>query len=420
MSKQKYNKPRGMQDIFGDDQLIWTYIVSNFESLCKDAGLAKISTPIMENTELFSRAVGDSTEIVNKEMYTFEDRSGNSLTLRPEGTAGVVRAYIENGMSSMAKPVGLYYASEPVFRYERPQSGRYRQHHQLGIEILGDSSESTDVQVICLGARLLKNLNIKSKVSINSIGTIQDRNNYIEVLKTYFEKYINDLPEINQLQLQKNPLRILDTKDPDIIEIVEGAPSILDYLSKDSSAKFQAVLEMLEAYGVYYELNSRLVRGLDYYNDIVFEYISESGAGKDSLGGGGRYDGLISQMGGANTPAVGLGMGIERLKIEIDAMGFKPASKKTDVYVVAIGGLAVTEATIAREKLLDLGLSVGSNFTRKSISDQLSLASKKNSKYALIIGEKEAKEGRYILKDLTSGSQQALELESITDILKPS
>lgn len=233
---QKYQKPRGMQDWLPIDNMYWNAIVDIFTESCRNAGFKKISTPMLENTELFSRAVGEQTEVVSKEMYTFNDRSDHSLTLKPESTAGVVRAYIENGMASLPKPIKFYYV-EPHFRYERPQAGRFRQHHQLGVEILGDGTTAADVHIISLASRVLRKLKINSKLSLNSIGSGQDRKKYAEVLQGYFAPYEKELPEINRQQLKHNPLRILDTKDEDIRPLVMDAPQILDYLSKEASAK---------------------------------------------------------------------------------------------------------------------------------------------------------------------------------------
>jgi histidyl-tRNA synthetase len=418
MSK-KYQKPRGMQDWLPDDQKLWGYITETFIDICRSSGAGRISTPILESTELFTRAVGEETEVVSKEMYTFTDRSDNSLTLKPESTAGVVRAYIENGMASMPKPITLYYI-EPHFRYERPQAGRYRQHHQLGFEVFGDATSTTDVHVIALGSRLLNNLGIAHKVLINSIGSIEDRQNYIEVLKAYFEEHKDKLPDINKAQLEKNPLRILDTKDEGVMKLVEGAPHIIDYLSKESSARFQSILEMLEGCGIEYELNTRLVRGLDYYNDIVFEYIASREGASFSVGGGGRYDALVSQMDGVDTPAVGFGLGIERIKLELEEMNYAPEIKNPDVFVVAIGKDASVDAEVMLEKLLNAGISARSNFSKKSMGDQLALAAKLGVKYSVVIGDREAQQKEVIIKDMASGNQQVDKQDKLIDNIKNS
>ena len=416
MATNKYQKPRGMQDILPKKQQIWSAVTTKFTRNAENAGFGRISTPILESTDLFRRAVGEQTEVVSKEMYTFEDRSGNSLSLKPESTAGVVRAYIENGMASLAKPVKLYYI-EPHFRYERPQAGRFRQHHQLGMEVFGDSSAAADVHVIMQGSRLLSGLGLEHKVAINSIGSKSDRASYVEALGSYFSKRRSDLPETNQLQLDNNPLRILDSKDEKVIALIEEAPQILDYLGKESSKRFQQVLEILEGCSVEYELNSRLVRGLDYYNDTVFEYVVDKSLFGDSLGGGGRYDDLTAQLGGPDTPAVGLGMGIERICEVLSKQGFKPEKARLDVFVVAIGSSALGYAASIRERLLDAGLSVGANFTRRSIGDQLAIASKQNARYAVVVGEREAKQKEAIIKDMSSGNQHTEKNDSILSAL---
>lgn len=416
MANQKFQRPRGTQDILPSEQGLWALITSEFVKDTENAGFGRISTPILESTELFTRAVGEQTEVVSKEMYSLEDKSGHSLSLKPESTAGVVRAYIENGMASLATPVKLYYI-EPHFRYERPQAGRYRQHHQMGVEIFGDDSELSDAHVIKLGSRILNELGVDHKVILNSIGVSTDRLKYIEALKRYFEQHEQDLPEINQAQLKKNPLRILDSKDESVVRLINDAPQILDYLSKDSAKRFQKVLESLESCGVGYELNSRLVRGLDYYNDTVFEYVAITGEIRDSLGGGGRYDKLVSLMGGADTPAVGFGMGIERIRDFLTAKGRKAKKPSCEVFVVAIGKDSAAYAEELRERLLDTGLSVGANFTKRSIGDQLSIASKNHARYAVIVGEREAKQKEAIIKDLSSGNQHTEKNDSIITML---
>ena len=415
----KYQKPRGMQDLLPEDQRIWSFITETFVGICKSAGAERISTPTLESTDLFTRAVGEGTEVVSKEMYTFEDRSGKSLTLKPESTAGVVRAYIENGMSSLPKPVTLYYI-ESHFRYERPQLGRYRQHSQLGFEIFGDSTVTSDVHTIALASRLLNKLGLKHKVLINSIGSLDDRQKYIEVLREYFEQHKHKLPEINQLQLDKNPLRILDTKDEGVMKLVEDAPHIIDYLGKESSERFQSILEMLEGCGIEYELNTRLVRGLDYYNDIVFEFVASREGASFSVGGGGRYDGLVSNMGGPETAAVGFGLGIDRIKIELEEMGFQPEIKNPDVFVVAIGKDAALDAEVVLERVLNEGIKAQSNFSKKSMGDQLAIAAKLGVKYAVIIGDKEAQQKEAIIKDMASGNQQVEKQDKLIDNIKKS
>jgi histidyl-tRNA synthetase len=415
----KYQKPRGMQDLLPEDQRVWSFITETFVEICKSAGAERISTPTLESTDLFTRAVGEGTEVVSKEMYTFEDRSGKSLTLKPESTAGVVRAYIENGMSSLPKPVTLYYI-ESHFRYERPQLGRYRQHSQLGFEIFGDSTVTSDVHTIALASRLLNKLGLKHKVLINSIGSLDDRQKYIEVLREYFEQHKHKLPEINQLQLDKNPLRILDTKDEGVMKLVEDAPHIIDYLGKESSERFQSILEMLEGCGIEYELNTRLVRGLDYYNDIVFEFVASREGASFSVGGGGRYDGLVSNMGGPETAAVGFGLGIDRIKIELEEMGFQPEIKNPDVFVVAIGKDAALDAEVVLERVLNEGIRAQSNFSKKSMGDQLAIAAKLGVKYAVIIGDKEAQQKEVIIKDMASGNQQVEKQDKLIDNIKNS
>ena len=416
MAKNQYQKVRGMQDILPADQVAWQHIVQTFVSVCEAAGLSRISTPILEDAQLFIRGVGEATEVVHKEMYTLTDRGKNVLALKPEGTASVVRTYLESGMPSWPKPVGLFYV-EPLFRYDRPQEGRYRQHHQLGVEIFGVSAPAVDVHTIALAKRFCDRLGLATSLQVNSIGSLEARQRYQEVLLNYFKPHQSKLTDLAKKQLTTNPLRLLDSKEANMQELIEKAPQILDFLDKASKEHFAAVLEALDDLGIGYDVNPRLVRGLDYYNQTVFEFKGTREGSQDSLGGGGRYDGLVEQLSGQPTPAVGFGLGLERIKLELEATGKVIETKKPDVYTIYLGEEAQKAALTLSERLLDDGLSVRIDLTTKTMKDQLARASKAEAKFALIIGGQELKAKKAILKDLKSGNQDTIDIAKASEKL---
>lgn len=419
MSKVQFQKVRGMQDILPADQVAWQHIIQTFTEVCEAAGLSRISTPLLEDAQLFIRGVGEATEVVHKEMYTLTDRGNSVLALKPEGTAGVVRVYMENGMASWPKPVSLYYV-EPLFRYDRPQAGRYRQHHQLGVEIFGVSAPAVDVHTIALARRFYDRLGLTTSLQVNSIGSLEARKRYQEALREYFEPYTSKLTDLAQKQLVTNPLRLLDSKEANMQEYIEKAPQILDYLDKASKEHFAAVLEALDDLGIGYDVNPRLVRGLDYYNQTVFEFKGTREGSQDSLGGGGRYDGLVEQLGGQQTPAIGFGLGLERIKLELEATGKVIDTKKPDVYMIYLGEAAQKAALTLSEKLLDDGLAVRIDLSTKTMKDQLARASKVQAKFALIIGEAELKAKKSILKDLKTGNQEPVDITKASEKLAES
>lgn len=416
MSKVQFQKVRGMQDILPIHQPTWQYIVSTFVDVCEAAGLSRISTPILEDAQLFIRGVGEATEVVHKEMYTLTDRGKNVLALKPETTASAVRVYLENGMASWPKPVSLYYI-EPAFRYDRPQEGRYRQHHQLGVEIFGVSTPTADAHTIALAHRLYSRLGLATSLQVNSIGSLEARKRYQEALGEYFKPHQSKLTDLAKKQLQNNPLRLLDSKEDNMQELITKAPQILDYLDKASKEHFEAVLEALDDLDIGYDVNPRLVRGLDYYNQTVFEFKGTRVGSQDSLGGGGRYDGLVELLGGQPTPAVGFSLGIERIKLELEATGHKLEAQKPDVYVVYLGSEAQKVALTLSEKLLDDGFSVRIDLSAKTMKDQLARASKAEARFALIIGEHEFKSEKAVLKDLKTSSQETIDFDQAHKVL---
>lgn len=412
MARELFSRPRGTQDILPNIQPAWRKIYETFNRLSPMAGFERIATPMFESANLFSRGVGSDTEVVSKEMYVFRDRSDNELALKPESTAGVVRAYLENNLDNLPKPVKLFYF-EPHFRYERPQAGRYRQHHQLGAEVFGIKDAYMDAHVIALAARTLREIGVEFSLQINSIGDSAMRRKYQQALVGYFEPQQDRLPEIARRQLNSNPLRILDSKDESIQPLIENAPQILDYLDGESKDHFAAVLEYLDELGVEYELNSRLVRGFDYYNRTVFEFKGSHVGQQDSIGGGGRYDGLVELLGGKPTEAVGFGLGVERIILELERSNRLPKADDPQVCVVGLGEQSRDKAFVLAEKLLDNNLSVMSSYGKGSMSDQLAVASKNNVKICLILGKKEIATGSVIVKDMASGSQEDVPIDDI-------
>lgn len=407
MAKQTYQRPRGTHDILPEDWRYWQLMQSTFVELCTKAGYGRISTPVIEATELFVRSVGESTEVVGKEMYNFTDRSDNAISLKPESTAGVARAYIENGMGSEPKPVRLYYL-EPAFRYERPQAGRYRQHHQAGAEVFGSVEPLIDAQVIKLMARFYTQLGIKFNLLLNTLGDASDRTSYSRALIDYFSAHIDKLPELNQRQLQTNPLRILDSKDPALAELIDDSPQILNYLSPDAQAHFNQVIDYLDDFGVEYEISPRLVRGLDYYTRTVFEFKGTHAGMQDTIGAGGRYDGLIGELGGSPTPAVGFGIGLERVELELKKANIAPLALATEVAVLALVEPALAVGAGLVERLLDSGMSAQLVQTKAGLTNQLAKATKLSAIYAVIVGKQELTKQEVIVKDLRSGEQETI------------
>ncbi|MDG2326119.1 MAG: histidine--tRNA ligase, partial [Halioglobus sp.] len=344
---------RGMNDILPDVTPSWQYVETVIGSLMASYGYSEMRMPIVEQTDLFRRGVGETTDIVEKEMYTFLDRNEESLTLRPEGTAGCVRAAIQHGLLNTVQR--LWYTGA-MFRYERPQKGRQRQFHQVGAEAFGVASPDMDAEVILLTARLWRELGIAEDVQLqlNSIGNAESRNAYRDALVAYLRERVDALDEDSQRRLDSNPLRILDSKNQETQAVLDGAPSLVDFLDEESAADFSRLRELLDAAGVAYSLNPRLVRGLDYYNKTVFEWVTDRLGAQGTVCGGGRYDGLVEQLGGKSVPGVGFAMGIERLVLLLEECGqLPPAEASADVYVVSFGDSAQTAALAAAEQLRD-------------------------------------------------------------------
>ncbi|MDF1498020.1 MAG: histidine--tRNA ligase [Patescibacteria group bacterium] len=411
---------RGMNDILPPEQFIWDYILEKARKLCNDFGFGRIETPILEHTELFYRGVGQITDIVEKEMYTFETQGKDAVSLRPEGTAGVARAYIENGMSKWSQPVKLFYEG-PMFRYEKPQAGRYRQHHQFGAEIFGDECSAVDAQIIYLAWKIFQKIGIKNTtIQVNSIGCSECRPVYKKLLVDYYEMKINKLCLDCKRRLSENPLRLLDCKEEKCMQVASSAPQIIDHLCEGCHDHFKNVLEFLDELEISYVLNSSLVRGLDYYTKTVFEIWEDGVEGaQTSLGGGGRYNDLIRTLGGEDTPAVGFSFGIERAVERLLSSGFHLEQKiRKDVFLVQLGNMARKKILRLFDKLIDSNIVAGESLGRGSIKSQLRMANRYNSKLALIIGQKEALDDTVIIRDMESGMQEVVTMECIVQEVK--
>lgn len=407
---------RGTRDIYGRDLDAFLFVENTARSLVTRYGFGEIQCPLFESTEVFCRGVGETSDIVSKEMYTFTDRGGESFTLRPEGTAGIVRAFISEGMEQNV-PVKLFYAG-PMFRYERPQKGRYRQLHQFGIEILGAANATSDVEVLCLAWDLLGALGVQKyvRLELNTLGDAESRVAYREALVNYFEQYRDKLSEDSQMRLDKNPLRILDSKDEGDKRIVENAPKMTDYLNEESRQFFEQVQSGLTALGVPFTVNPRLVRGLDYYRHTVFEFITDSLGAQGTVLGGGRYDGLVQQLGGSAQPGIGFGAGIDRLALLVSELGLVPQPKRS-ICVVPVGEECILEMMkIAHQLRLD-GYQVEMAYSG-NMSKRLKKANKINACCAILMGTDEFNKSVVTVRNLDSGDQSEVKIDELSAQLK--
>ncbi|WP_339173330.1 histidine--tRNA ligase [Anoxybacillus sp. FSL W8-1294] len=414
--------PRGTQDILPEQAAKWQYIEHIARELCRRYNYQEIRTPIFEHTELFLRGVGDTTDIVQKEMYTFEDRGGRSLTLRPEGTAAVVRSFVENKMYGHPnQPVKLYYMG-PMFRYERPQAGRFRQFVQFGVEALGSNDPAIDAEVIALAMDIYHTLGLKKlKLVINSLGDVESRKAHRQALIDHFQPRIHEFCDDCQARLHKNPMRILDCKKDRDHELMRTAPSILDYLNEQSRTYFEKVQMYLQKLGIAFEVDSRLVRGLDYYNHTAFEIMSEAeGFGAiTTLCGGGRYNGLVQEIGGPETPGIGFALSIERLLAALEAEGISlPISEGIDCYVVALGEQAKEEAVALVAALRKEGISAEKDYQDRKVKAQLKAADRLHATYVAILGEDELQKGVINVKHMATGEQQEVPLNTFVPHMK--
>ena len=412
---------RGMNDYLPADTVVWQRIEGILKQVLASYGYSEIRLPLVEQTPLFKRAIGEVTDVVEKEMYTFDDRNGESLTLRPEGTAGCVRAGIEHGLLYNQEQ-RLWYMG-PMFRYERPQKGRYRQFYQIGVEVFGLQGPDIDAELIMLNARWWKALGISEHVrlELNSIGSLEARAHYRDALVAFLEQHKEVLDEDCKRRMYSNPMRVLDSKNPDVQQLLNDAPQLGDYLDDESREHFSGLCALLDDAGISYTVNQRLVRGLDYYNRTVIEWVTDSLGSQGTVCGGGRYDGLVEQLGGRATPAVGFAMGMERLVLLVQAVNpeFEPTSN-VDVYVIASGQGVQSAAMQLAEKLRDEApeLRLMTNFGGGNFKKQFARADKWGARVALVLGEDEVKAGQVVIKDLRRGEQQTLDQAEAAAVLR--
>ena len=397
----------GTRDILSPEIGYWQRLEAIAREILAKAAYREIRTPIFEQTSLFERGIGEATDVVGKEMYTFKDKGDRSITLRPEGTAGVVRSFIENSLDAQGGLQRLWYTG-PMFRYERPQAGRMRQFHQLGVEVLGTADPRADVEVIAIATDILKTIGLTNlRLDLNSVGNKEDRQSYRQALIDYLTPYKEELDQDSQNRLTRNPLRILDSKNPRTQEIAADAPSILDYLGETSRRHFEKVQQMLTDLGIKYQLNPRLVRGLDYYTYTAFEIISDDLGAQATVCGGGRYDGLVKELGGPDTPAVGWAMGLERLILLLQQLQPAPTNA-LDFYIVSRGDRAEIQAVLLAQKLRSVGFSVEIDLSGSAFKKQFARADRSGAVACLIIGDEEAESQEVKLKWMATKEQSAI------------
>ena len=408
------NIPKGTKDVLPEESYKWHYVEKIARETADLYCLKEIRTPTFEHTELFLRGVGDTTDIVNKEMYTFRDKGDRSITLKPEGTAGVARSFIENGLFNGAMPLKMYYIT-PVFRYENPQKGRLREHHQFGVEVYGGAGADTDAEVIKLAYTVLKKCGLSVKLYINSMGCPDCRKKYNEALKDYFADKLDKLCSTCRERYNKNPLRILDCKEEGCKVLCKDAPKIIDYLCEDCSAHFKKLQELLTDCGVAYEINPFIVRGLDYYTKTVFEFVTTALGSQGTVCGGGRYDNLISQLGGTPTCGVGFGMGIERLLMLMEAENvIIPERENVKLYIATMGDAAYKKAFEIVSALRDKGVKAEVDHAGRGIKAQFKYADKIHAENVVTLGENELASGVAQIKNMADGSLKEVKIDEIS------
>ena len=404
---------KGTKDVLPSESYKNQYIEATCLGVAENFGYKEMRTPVFEHTELFQRGVGDTTDVVQKEMYTFDDKGGRSITLRPEGTAGAARSFLENGLSNEALPQKICYLTS-CYRYEKPQTGRLREFHQFGIECFGAASPLADAEMISLAKQIFDELGVKDlHLELNSIGCPTCRAEYHKALKEYFTSRIDELCDTCRDRLDRNPMRILDCKSPVCSEIAKDAPVVLDYLCDECREHFEKTKSYLDASNIEYIVNPQIVRGLDYYTKTVFEFVSDSIGSQGTVCGGGRYDGLIEELGGQHTPSLGFGMGLERLQLVMEAQGCEfPEPSRPDLFIVAMGDKATLKAIEIAKDMRDEGYSVVYDLNGRSLRAQMKYADKCNAKYNVVIGDNEVDTKTAILKDMATGEQSEISLET--------
>ncbi len=410
--------PKGTKDILPSESYSWQYVEEKIRQIARLYGYREIRTPIFEHTDLFVRSVGDTTDIVQKEMFTFEDKGKRSITLKPEGTAGVVRSYIEHSLYAEPQPIKVYYIT-PCFRHERPQAGRQRQFNQFGVEVFGGKEASLDAEIISLAVKLFDSLAIKGlKVNLNSIGCPDCRGPYHEKIKEYLGDNINSLCKSCSDRYEKNPLRILDCKEEGCKALIAGIPLILDNLCDECKDHFDQVKAFLDAKGIDYQINPLIVRGLDYYTKTVFEIISDSLGAQSTVCGGGRYDGLVEECGGPKTPGIGFAIGLERLMMILEAQkAIDIIEEPMDIYIATIGDMARLKASDLISVLRKKGISADMDHVGRSIKAQFKYAGKQGYKFVCTIGENELTTGDLRIKNMKEGKEDSIRIESLLDYL---
>jgi len=407
--------PKGTEDLLPQDSYRWQYLEEKFKKVCDNFGYKEIRVPTFEHTELFERGVGDTTDVVEKQMYTFLDKGDRSITLRPEGTASVVRCFLERNLYAETLPLKMWY-NLPCFRYENKQKGRLREFHQFGIEAFGSKGPSIDAEVVTLAITFLKSVGLSDlSVNINSIGCPECRKKYNEILKDYLRPKIDELCDTCKGRFERNPLRILDCKSNICQDLVKDAPRLLDHICDECADHFENFKKALDNVGIDYKVDSGIVRGLDYYTKTVFEIIS----GPFTVCGGGRYDGLVEELGGEPTPAIGFGLGIERLLIRLSELGIEiPEADKPDLYIASLGESAQLVSQKLCYELRKAGISVEIDHMMRGLKPQMKYSNKIGARYTLVIGDSEIETGEIRLKNMETGEQTELKLNELTDFFK--
>lgn len=413
------NAPKGTKDVLPNQVYRWHYVERKFDDICRRYGYKEIRTPIFEHTELINRGVGDTTDIVQKEMYTFNDHGGRSLTLKPEGTSPAVRAFVEHRMYAEVQPTKIYYDT-PCFRYEKPQSGRLRQFHQFGVEIFGTPNMMADADVICLGHDFLEEMGIKDVVlEINSVGCPTCRETYRRALQDFLRPHYDELCDTCKNRFDKNPMRILDCKSQEDQDLVKDAPNMIDYLCNECASSFEEVKGHLESMGLEYTVNPRIVRGLDYYTKTAFEFVSNKIGAQGTVCGGGRYDNLCQEIGGPPIPGVGFGLGKERLLMLMEANGVEiPEAEPSDVFIVTMGDKGRIKGLEILRELHKKGISAQMDTLARNVKGQFKYAARLNAKKTIVIGDEELEKGVVQIKDMARHEQQEVSFDNILEMLK--
>lgn len=415
----EYTAPRGTRDILPSETPAWQYLEAKFREICGLCGFSEIRTPTFEHTELFTRNLGETTDVVSKEMYTFDTKGSKSLTLRPEGTAPAIRAYVQHNLGAMLPVNKLYYIAR-LFRYERPQAGRYREHTQLGIEAVGSKDPAIDAEVIALAAKFVESVGVKQyELKLNSIGCPECRPSYREALKEFAREKVAGLCPSCVNRYEQNPLRMLDCKVPECKALLEGAPRMVDHLCEDCAGHFAKVQEYLTRLGLTYVLDPRLVRGFDYYTKTAFEFVSGELGAQNAIAGGGRYDNLVKEIGGPDTPGIGFGMGLDRLALTLESLGVElPIERGITAFVAGLGEQGHEAAVDLVWQLRSSGIKADMDYTGRSLKAQMKVADKLGAKYAVILGEDEIANQVAAVREMATSEQKTIALAELAEALK--